>query len=71
MGNSIIGAIQQYELDAAVNNLSPGAKEAYDNVSQRGYTPQQVLAYAQDYDTIASPILPISAGGRRSILNAI
>ena len=28
----------------------------------RGYTPQQALAYAQDYDGIAGPISPIEVG---------
>lgn len=57
-----MGAIQQADFDENVGNLSGGAKQAYDNVLERGYTPQQALAYAQDFQGIESPISRPSVG---------
>ena len=57
--------MQQADFDKQLGNLSGGAKQAYDNVLERGYTPQQALAYAQDYQGIESPISRMDAGTPR------
>ncbi|NGY05774.1 hypothetical protein [Solimonas terrae] len=55
LGNSIVGAIKQSEIDHQVQNLSPGAKKAYDNVVER-YGSERALQYALDYQSIEQPI---------------